>query len=50
MDSGGMGRTLYRDAALADGTGPDLRVGVSVLVHGDPPSDPAALWPVWLVS
>jgi imidazolonepropionase-like amidohydrolase len=27
-----MGRTLYRGAALADGTGPDLRVGVSVLV------------------
>jgi imidazolonepropionase-like amidohydrolase len=27
-----MPRTLYRDAALADGTGPDLRVGVSVLV------------------
>ena len=25
--------TLYRDAALADGTGPDLRVGVSLLVH-----------------
>jgi imidazolonepropionase-like amidohydrolase len=30
-----MGRTLYRDAALADGTGPDLRVGVSVLVDDD---------------
>jgi imidazolonepropionase-like amidohydrolase len=27
-----MPRTLYRDAAFADGTGPDLRVGVSVLV------------------
>jgi imidazolonepropionase-like amidohydrolase len=27
-----MPRTLYRDAALADGTGPDLRVGVSLLV------------------
>jgi imidazolonepropionase-like amidohydrolase len=27
-----MGRTLYRDAALADGTGPELRIGVSVLV------------------
>jgi imidazolonepropionase-like amidohydrolase len=27
-----MPRTLYRDTALADGTGPDLRVGVSVLV------------------
>src|SRR5438309_3583660 len=25
--------TLYRDAALADGTGPSLRKGVSVLVH-----------------
>src|SRR3954468_5863303 len=30
-----MGRTLYRDAALADGTGPDLRVGVSMLVDDD---------------
>ena len=30
-----MARTLYRDAALADGTGPDLRVGVSVLVDED---------------
>lgn len=29
-----MPRTLYRDAALADGTGPDLRLGVSVLVDG----------------
>jgi imidazolonepropionase-like amidohydrolase len=28
-------RTLYRDAALADGTGPELRVGVSILVAGD---------------
>jgi imidazolonepropionase-like amidohydrolase len=27
-----MPRTLYRDAALADGTGPQLRVGVSILV------------------
>jgi imidazolonepropionase-like amidohydrolase len=27
-----MGRTLYRYAALADGTGPDLSVGVSILV------------------
>lgn len=27
-----MPRTLYRDAALADGTGPDLRIGVSLLV------------------
>jgi imidazolonepropionase-like amidohydrolase len=27
-----MSRTLYRDAALADGTGPDLRLGVSLLV------------------
>jgi imidazolonepropionase-like amidohydrolase len=27
-----MARTLYRDAALADGTGPQLRVGVSLLV------------------
>jgi imidazolonepropionase-like amidohydrolase len=30
-----MGRTLYRDAALADGTGPDLRMGVSILVEDD---------------
>src|SRR5689334_19638924 len=30
-----MPRTLYRDAALADGAGPDLRVGVSVLVEDD---------------
>jgi imidazolonepropionase-like amidohydrolase len=28
-------RTLYRDAALADGTGPALRVGVSILVADD---------------
>src|SRR5215469_9842816 len=28
-----MPRTLYRDAALADGTGPRLRVGVSLLVE-----------------
>jgi imidazolonepropionase-like amidohydrolase len=27
-----MPRTLYRDAALADGTGPQLRIGVSLLV------------------
>lgn len=27
-----MSRTLYRDAALADGTGPELRLGMSVLV------------------
>src|SRR2546427_13161675 len=27
--------TLYRDAALADGTGPSLRKGVSVLVNDD---------------
>ncbi|WP_345632763.1 amidohydrolase family protein [Rugosimonospora acidiphila] len=27
-----MARVLYRDAALADGTGPQLRVGVSLLV------------------
>ncbi len=27
--------TLYRDAALADGTGPDLRLGVSILVRDD---------------
>src|SRR5262245_24665996 len=33
--SGGMPRTLYRDAALADGTGPDLRIGVSLLVNDD---------------
>ncbi len=30
-----MPRTLYRDAALADGTGPQLKVGVSVLVGND---------------
>src|SRR4051812_10535303 len=30
-----MGRTLYRDAALADGHGPDLRIGVSILVDED---------------
>src|SRR5882757_4763008 len=30
-----MSRTIYRDAALADGTGPELRLGVSVLVDGD---------------
>src|SRR5262249_25157603 len=30
-----MPRTLYRDAALADGTGPHLRVGVSLLVEED---------------
>src|SRR5919202_2606578 len=30
-----MARTLYRDAALADGTGPDLRMGVSILVDDD---------------
>ena len=30
---GPRGRTLYRDAALADGRGPSLRVGVSVLVE-----------------
>jgi imidazolonepropionase-like amidohydrolase len=28
-------RTLYRDAALADGTGPELRVGISILVAHD---------------
>ena len=28
-------RVLYRDAALADGRSPDLRVGVSILVEGD---------------
>jgi imidazolonepropionase-like amidohydrolase len=28
-------RTLYRDAALADGTGPALRLGVSLLVEDD---------------
>jgi imidazolonepropionase-like amidohydrolase len=28
-------RTLYRDAALADATGPQLRVGVSILVAAD---------------
>jgi imidazolonepropionase-like amidohydrolase len=27
--------TLFRDAALADGTGPELRLGVSVLVEAD---------------
>lgn len=30
-----MAGTLFRDAALADGTGPELRVGVSVLVADD---------------
>ena len=30
-----MGRTLYRDGALADGTAPDVRIGVSVLVDDD---------------
>jgi imidazolonepropionase-like amidohydrolase len=30
-----MARTLYRDAALADGTGPRSQVGVSLLVDGD---------------
>src|SRR5215475_7669899 len=30
-----MSRILYRDAALADGTGPDLRVGISMLVSDD---------------
>ncbi|HEY7175159.1 MAG TPA: amidohydrolase family protein [Micromonosporaceae bacterium] len=30
-----MPRTLYRDAALADGTGPELRLGVSILVTDD---------------
>jgi imidazolonepropionase-like amidohydrolase len=30
-----MARTLYRDAALADGTGPRLRLGVSLLTDDD---------------
>src|SRR5512133_2028006 len=30
-----MSGTLFRDAALADGTGPDLQLGVSVLVEAD---------------
>ncbi len=30
-----MASTLFRDAALADGTGPELRLGVSVLVEAD---------------
>ena len=30
-----MAGTLFRDAALADGTGPELRLGVSVLVEAD---------------
>src|SRR6185312_6651061 len=30
-----MSATLFRDAALADGTGPALRLGVSVLVDAD---------------
>ena len=30
-----MSVTLFRDAALADGTGPALRLGVSVLVDAD---------------
>lgn len=29
-----MGATLYRDAAFADGRGPDLRLGLSLLVDG----------------
>ena len=29
-----MARTLYRDAALADGIGPRPRIGVSLLVDG----------------
>src|SRR2546428_7945439 len=43
--------TLYRDTALADGTGPSLRKGVSVLVHdrrivwGRPSSDERDLPP-----
>jgi hypothetical protein len=55
---------LYRDAALADGRSPPLRVGVSLLegvirvggpadfslVHGDPLSDPTALRRVWRVA
>jgi imidazolonepropionase-like amidohydrolase len=32
---GGMPGIVYRDAALADGTGPELRVGVSLLVEDD---------------
>ena len=51
-----MTRTVYRGAALADGTGPELQRGVTLvveddrLVHGDPLSDPAALWRVWRVA
>jgi imidazolonepropionase-like amidohydrolase len=30
-----MSRMIYRDAALADGTGPELQLGMSVLVVGD---------------
>jgi hypothetical protein len=32
-DSEALEKVLYRDAALADGTGPDLRLGVSLLVE-----------------
>lgn len=46
-----VGRVVYRDAALADGTGPQLRTGVSILVdagrvswirpsENEPPLDP----------
>ncbi len=34
LSADGAARTLYRDAALADGTGPELRAGVSILVAG----------------
>jgi len=30
-----MSRTLYRDTAIADGTGPELQVGMSLLVEDD---------------
>ena len=50
-----MARTLYRNAALADGTGPELRLGISLLVDhhriewirpsdGEPDPGPASRW------
>lgn len=57
-----MRSTLYLDAALADGRSPRLlgepeagviRAGGPAdfsLVHGDPLSDPTALWRVWRVA
>ena len=54
--------TLYRETAIADGTGPELTLRVSILVRdnviewmgpaGEEPEvdDPAALWRVWHVA